>query len=485
MEMTLSRFSPPLLWKHFEKITTIPHGSGNEAPLAEYILEFAKEKGWKTVQDKTGNLVVRVPASTGKESSPVTVVQGHLDMVCEKNSDVDHDFERDPLKLKIEGDILRAHGTSLGADNGIGVAAALAVAEEKEVIHGPLELLFTVEEETGLTGAVGLNPKLISGRRLLNLDSEETGSFTIGCAGGGDTVVSLPLNFTAAVPGKEFFTVSVGGLRGGHSGIDIHEGRGNANKILGRILWRALQGMKLVVGDIQGGSKRNAIPREARALIGVPKERTAAFKRGVKRESEAIRTELGKVEPGFRVEVKPADQVPSRVVHAKEGKKALNLLLAFPHGVESMSKDIEGLVETSTNLATVRMEKRNLVIGFCSRSSIASALQSMKDRIRAAAEIAGASVEEPQGYPGWKPNLESSLLKKAVEVHKEVFGKEPALKAIHAGLECGLIGEKIPGMDMISFGPKIEHPHSPEERLSIHSVESFWKLLTALLKALA
>ncbi len=483
--MTINDLEPKALWKHFDEIRKIPHGSGNEAGLRKYILECAMEKNLETQSDQAGNVVVRVPAAQGHENAPGIVLQGHMDMVCEKNSDVKHDFTKDPIQLERSGDWITAKGTTLGSDNGIGLAAALAVMDSEDIAHGPLELLFTVDEEVGLTGAGQLMPGFVKGRMLLNLDSEELGALYVGCAGGGDSTLHLPIVVVESPGDQQGFRVKVLGLRGGHSGIDIHEQRGNAIKILARILWKTARNSAFHIARLNGGNKRNAIPREAEAILLLHPSDADAVKKSMEVEAADIKVELGGKEPEFMVEIKPVEKAPEQVMDEISQETLLNLLLAMPHGVEVMSYDIPGLVETSNNLATIATEGAKVTIGTSSRSSISHALQAIRDRIRSVGELSGASVEENEPYPGWKPNLESELMAVTKRVYKNVFGGEPELKAIHAGLECGIIGEKFPGMDMMSIGPEIEHPHSPEERVNIPSVEQFWKLLKAVMEELA
>ena len=483
--MSLSGLEPKVLWKHFEKIISIPHCSGNEAQLGEYLLSFAKSKKLEAEKDTNGNVVIRVPATKGHENSLTVVLQGHMDMVGEKNSDVDHDFLKDPIKVKFDGDWLKAQGTTLGADNGIGLAAALAMIEAADVVHGPLEILATVDEEVGLTGAGKLGAGFLKGETMLNLDSEELGAVYIGCAGGGDSTTRLPVSTTDAPVGTKAYQLKVSGLRGGHSGIDIHEQRGNAIKIIARLLAKAMRTQPCHLAGINGGNKRNAIPREAVAQLMVLETEVDDLSKLLNDELVRIREELGGREKNLTSVLEPAEETYGKVMDNASQTTLLRLLLAIPHGVEAMNYDIEGLVETSNNLATISTGAGEGVIGTSTRSSISSALQALRDRIRAVGELAGAAVKENEPYPGWKPNLDSNILSVVKKVHAREFGKEPEMKAIHAGLECGIIGEKFPGMDMISFGPWIEHPHSPEERVNIPSVGSFWKLLVAVLGELA
>lgn len=483
--MSLSGLEPKNLWKHFDKIRSIPHCSGSEARLGEYLIAYAKGKDLDVAKDANGNVVIRVPASPGREKAPTVVLQGHMDMVCEKNSDVVHDFAKDPIQLEFQGEWLKAKGTTLGSDNGIGLAASLAIIDSKEVVHGPLELLFTVDEEVGLTGAGKLKSGFVTGSMLLNLDSEELGALYIGCSGGGDTTLKLPANFIDNPAGTKGFVLRVTGLRGGHSGIDIHEQRGNAIKILSRILWKASRSQPVHIVSMKGGNKRNAIPREAEAELMVLETAVDDLSEIVGDEAAKINEELGRREINLSVRLEPSERGFGRVMDAASQRALLSLLVALPHGVAAMSYDIPGLVETSNNLATIAMGGAEVVIGLSTRSSISSALRALRDSIRTIAELAGASVEENEPYPGWKPNLDSKLLAVVKAVHLREFGKEPELKAIHAGLECGIIGEKFPGMDMVSFGPWIEHPHSPDERVNIPSVEKFWRLLSAVVGELA
>jgi dipeptidase D len=483
--MVLNALAPKELWKHFDKMLTIPHCSGNEEQLAEYLLSYSKGKNLEAEKDANGNVVIRVPATPGHEEAPVVVLQGHMDMVGEKNSDIDHDFFKDPIPVKLDGEWVTAKGTTLGADNGIGLAAALAIIESEGVVHGPLELLFTVDEEVGLTGAGKLEPGFLNGKMMLNLDSEELGAVYIGCSGGGDSTITLPFETVDAPAGTKAFVLKVSGLKGGHSGIDIHENRGNAIKILARVLLEALKTQPCHLAGLGGGSKRNAIPREAEAELMVLETGVEELAEIIGTEAAKIKEELGELESDITVVIEPSEQPFTKVLDQKSQETTLGLLRDLPHGVDAMSKDIDGLVETSNNLATVSTSADKFVIGTSTRSSIAEDLQKLRDKIRAISEAAGASVEENTPYPGWKPNLDSELLGIVKRVHEREFGKEPDLKAIHAGLECGIIGEKFPGMDMVSIGPWIEHPHSPGERVNIPSVETFYKLLTAVLAELA
>jgi len=475
---------PKPLWAHFDQILTIPRGSKEEEQMRQYVIGVAERNGLEYDADGAGNVVVRKPGTKGHEHAEVTILQSHLDMVNEKNSDVDHDFSQDAIKPERDGDYLTATGTTLGSDNGIGVATMLAIMEASDLVHGPLELLFTVDEETGLTGAAQLSGEMLQGRRLINLDSEEENAIYVGCSGGADSNLTLPLPTVAASGGSVALRVRLHGMKGGHSGIDIQLQRGNATKLLVRALYAVSLETPFQLADLEGGNKHNAIPREAFATVVLAESDRAAFTTALEHEFSGFQDEYRPAEPDMQLEV-GAVEVPPQVWDAASTAAALRLIDALPHGVMAMSYDIPGLVETSTNLATVAVKDGALAIGLSSRSSIASALTALRQRIRATAQLAGAEVEEGNGYPGWKPNLESQVLGVLKQVHVRELGVEPELKAIHAGLECGLIGEKVPGMDMASFGPQIEFPHSPDERVKIDSVDRFYRVVTATLAELA
>lgn len=484
MNEFLAELKPPSLWRYFGEILKIPRCSGEEKAIGDYIINRAQSLGLERKRDEVGNVVVAKPATPGARSQKRVILQAHLDMVCEKNSEVSHDFSKDPIQVELEGDWLKAKGTTLGADNGLGVAASLAVMESQDLIHGPLEFLFTVDEETGLTGASQLQPDFVKGRLLLNLDSEEEGSFTIGCAGGGDSEIFFPLHRLEGQTGI-LIEVKISGLRGGHSGLDIHLGRANAIKILARLLNIARERLPLGLIHMEGGNKRNAIPREAWALLICDASYYSDAILLFEKEFETIKREYKVSEPEARISIRQVAQFQEEPLAPKSARGLINLLLALPHGVLAMHREIPDLVETSSNLAIIKTESNLAKIICSSRSSVQSALDATRSMIRAIAEMAGADFRQTGGYPGWEPNLSSPLLKVAQRVYESVFGQKPLLKAVHAGLECGLIAEKFPGMDMISFGPTINFPHSPEERVHLPSVEKFWRFLTALLEELA
>ena len=485
MPSTSFELQPTHLWKHFEQILKIPHGSGSEKAFGEHVLAHAKNLNLSASKDKVGNIIVRKPASRGKETSAGVVLQGHLDMVNEKNSSSAHDFAKDPITAEVKDGWMHARGTTLGADNGIGIAAALAVMEDTSLVHGPLEFLFTVEEETGLTGARDIQPGALLGKFLLNLDSEEEGTYTIGCSGGGDSEISLPLKRKASRL-KNAYRLKISGLRGGHSGLDITQGRANALKLLARLLSQAAPRIPLELLKIEGGNKRNAIPREAWADILLDPAKIPAFQAFLDKAGADIRFEYGSVEKEFQGRL---EKIPLKKSDAPLTPASQSALVAFldacPHGVLRMHPEIAGLAETSTNLALIRCAKSKAEIICSSRSPIAPALEAARGMLKSLAGIAGARIRQPESYPGWAPNLQSPLLQTMKDVYRKTFGKEARIVAVHAGLECGIIGEKFPGMDMISLGPTITHPHSPEEGVDIASVGVFWKLLTSALRDLA
>jgi len=480
---TLEGLEPGPLWEHFFAISRIPRCSRNEENVRAYVLDVAARNGCTHETDPTGNTVVRKKATPGMESRPVVVLQAHLDMVCEKNKDTVHDFSKDPVRWKRDGAWMGAEGTTLGADNGIGVAAQLALIEAEDVAHGPLEFLFTVDEETGLTGATGLAADMLEGRTLFNLDSEDEHTIYIGCAGGLDTVLSLPLDTEPVPGGLRAASIRVGGLQGGHSGLEIDRGRGNAIKLLARFLAKEAPLLQARVAHIEGGSKRNAIPRECDAVVCLPPNKLEALKKAA-REFEAVVADEYKVrDPGAYVRVSEEGfEAADRLLLPDLQARLLNLLVCLPHGVITLSPDIPGLVQTSTNLAVITSDEGAIVISTSQRSSVATELVTASDTVAAAGRLAGAHVHHGEGYPGWKPNPDSPILRQAKAVYPSLFGKEPNVTAIHAGLECGIIGDRFPGMDMISFGPTITGAHSPDERVEVASVKRFWDLLVAMLE---
>ncbi|MBM4060691.1 MAG: aminoacyl-histidine dipeptidase [Planctomycetes bacterium] len=469
---------PAGLWGPFLDLSRIPRGSGNETAAAKWFADRARAAGCEVLQDKVGNVLARKKAQKGREGAVPVVLQCHVDMVCEKNEATAHDFRKDPIQVWRDGDMLRARGTTLGADNGIGVASALAVLESKGVAHGPLEVLVTVDEETGMTGAKGLAGGWIKGKWLINLDSEEEGELTIGCAGGVDTVASRTVQFGPA-PAGTALRVKVGGLKGGHSGIDIEKGRANALKVLAQVLDAASGRCQLALASFAGGNKRNAIAREAAAVVVVPAAEEAALRSVVQQQEAAWRGAYGALDPGLAITVAAA--TADRVMTAADAQALVSLVLAGPHGVEAMSPDIPGLVQTSTNLGIVAQNGETFDVCFLSRSAIDASKYALAARIAAACRLAGFVPAESGGYPGWKPEPKSNVVAHIQAVHGKVAGKPMIVKAIHAGLECGLIGENYPGMEMASIGPSMWDVHTPDEHVSISSVGRFWTLLQEIL----
>jgi len=483
MNNELSKLYPGKMWEIFANICDIPHPSKHEEKILAWLKNWAKTHQIEYVQDETGNIIFRKPAAKGYENRVPVILQGHIDMVPQANSDSKHNFVTDPILPRICDDgWVRATGTTLGADNGMGCAAAMAILLDKNLEHGPLEVLVTVDEETGMTGAFGLKPGFIKGDILINLDSEDEGELYVGCAGGMDANFEMEYNIKMTPAGMKGYEIAVTGLKGGHSGMDIVLGRANANKVLARILKKALYHCNISIAAFNGGSLRNAIPREAFAKLAVPENKTSDFEKLMKELSGAIAKEFAGIEPSLNIAWKPID-TPKDVMGTECQLKVVNLVLAIPNGVMRMSDSMPGLVETSTNLAIVKTEKGTLSIANLMRSSVESAKEELADIMRSIAELAHAELELTGGYPGWKPNLESPILKTMLKVYEKKYGKVPEIKAIHAGLECGLFGTAYPNWDMISCGPTIRSPHSPDERVNIESVGKFWDFLVETLKS--
>jgi len=482
MDNAIEGLKPEGVWKYFAEIAKIPRCSKNEAAISKYVLATAQRLGLEAKVDAVGNVVVKKPASPGHEHARRICLQGHLDMVGEKNIDTAHDFARDPIEIMRKDNYLTANGTTLGADNGIAVATNLAIMADKSLEHGPLEFLFTVDEETGLTGANNLQADFLESRTLINLDSEEEGALFVGCSGGRDTVGTWALEFEDAPPKSAAVQVSIRGLKGGHSGLEIDKGRGNALKILNRVLLRlALLGGRL--SSINGGNKRNAIPREADAVLFIPKKSLEAVWAAIEQISAVIKAENAMADPGLAISLTGLpNKRKGKVVKKSLQKKLLQTITALPHGVIKMSADLPGLVETSTNVAIIKTAKKTIELATSQRSSVASEIDEIAEVVRTVFELGGAEVVSGHGYPAWKPDLNSEILKTTKSTYVSLYGKEPEVKAIHAGLECGIIGEKYPGMDMVSFGPTLTGVHTPEEKIYIDTVERFWELLLAILR---
>jgi len=488
MSSPLLDLEPKLLWQHFDGIRQVPRPSKHEEKITEHMEAWAAEKGYEIQKDEAGSMVIRVPATEGHENAQTIVLQGHMDMVCEKNSDVEHDFMTQGIEVEVDGDWVRAKGTTLGADNGIGLAAAMALADDPEVVHGPLEILATVDEETGLTGAKMLDASMINGRILLNLDTEEDGAIYMGCAGGADTDAVMKISRRRGLLGSVPVRLAIRGLAGGHSGLNIIENRGNAIKLATRVLQAALYAdIDVDLVSIDGGSKHNAIPRECFAVCRLDKSAVDAFKEIAESCAKDFHEEFDATDPDLSVEVEEMDDddATRQVLNVHARDRLLRLLDALPHGVQTMSRDVPGLVETSTNMAVVETHENDVTFVTSHRSSVMPALFALRRSVTSNFRQAGAKVSYDEHYPGWQPNPESPILNHAADVFEKLFGHRPEIKAIHAGLECGLLLDKVPGMDAVSMGPQIEGAHSPDEKVQISSTAKFYQHVAALLEDLA
>lgn len=470
----LENLQPQPLWNYFEEICQVPRPSKKEEKIIRFLLDFAERNNLSAKRDGIGNVLITKPAMPGRENAPTVILQSHVDMVCEKNSDKIFNFDTDAIEPLIDGGWVRANGTTLGADDGIGMAAQMAVLTSSDINHGPIECLFTVDEETGLSGAFALEKGFMQGNILLNLDSEDEGELFIGCAGGIDTLAELKVK-REAVPGNSFaLRIMVKGLLGGHSGDDIHKGRGNANKILARFLWMAIRKFGVRIADFNGGNLRNAIAREASAVVIVPQVQKEQLVAELNIFSADVEFEYERTEPNLVVD-HGSTALPSSVLDMESQERLINLLCACPHGVLEMSSRMEGMVETSTNMASVKfIENDKVLITTSQRSEIESRKHFAAEMVRSVFELAGAHVKHSDGYPGWTPNPDSKILSTAVASYEKLFGTKPLVRSIHAGLECGLFLEKYPKLDMVSFGPTLRGAHSPDERIEIESVNKFW-----------
>ncbi|MBO4582361.1 MAG: aminoacyl-histidine dipeptidase [Bacteroidales bacterium] len=483
MAQDILTLKPTNVWKFFHEICQIPHPSKKEQKMGAYLVETGKKMGLETIQDKAGNVLIRKPATKGKENVTPVIFQSHMDMVCEKNADTVFDFEKDAIQPYIDNEWVKAKGTTLGADDGIGMAIALAILEDKEIEHGPIECLFTVDEETGLTGAFALEPDFLKGKMLLNLDSEDEGQFFIGCAGGVDTIATLDYKAEKPNPDMLPYKVTVKGLKGGHSGDDINKNLGNANKILNRVLYHGTYYHDIAIAHIDSGNLRNAIAREGYAIIMVPKYEAKAMEEYVKEFNQTVKNELFTSDAAVEVSMVPTG-MPETVIDDFTQSDLVDAIYACPHGVLAMSQNVENFVETSTNLASIKMDDKKIVITTSQRSSVESKKDDAKNMIAALFGLINADIEHSDGYPGWAPNTDSKALHALRDSYVKLFGKEPLVLAIHAGLECGLIGEKYPEMDMISYGPTLRGVHSPDEKLLIASVQQVWDLTVDFLKSI-
>lgn len=481
MNEEIYKLQPEIVWYYFGEILKIPRPSKKEEKIAKYIIQFGHDHNLETIQDEIGNILIRKPATRGKEKLKPVILQSHLDMVCEKNQDTDHDFEKDPIETYIEDGWVKARGTTLGADDGIGIATQLAILEATDIEHGPVECFFTIDEETGLTGAFGLKPGFLKGNILLNLDSEDEGELFIGCAGGIDTLANLPFKKENIPEDCEALTIRVAGLKGGHSGDDINKGLGNANKILNRILLSGTEKYNIRLSVFDGGNLRNAIAREAYAIVMVPENNKEKFINNIKAFEKVIKAELRITEPDVVITVEPAKK-PSYVMDPDSQYKLINAIYACPHGVIAMSADIPDFVETSTNLASVKTENDFIRITTSQRSSVEPAKKDVCNMVTSVFKLAGAKVTHSDGYPGWTPDPNSEIVALTAKLYQQLFNQAPKVLAVHAGLECGLIGDKYPEMDMISYGPTLRGVHSPDERLNIDTVQKFWDLTLEILK---
>lgn len=478
MSDQIRQIEPQAPWNIFADLNAIPRASKKEQRIAAWVQDFGRKLGLEVLTDSFGNIIIKKPASPGREKSPVTILQGHLDMVHSKNADVTFDFDTQGIDMYVDGDWVRARGTTLGADNGLGVAAILAVLASKDIVHPPLEALFTLDEEQGLGGAKNLGKGLLKGKLLLNLDTEEDHVLTIGCAGGIDTLIDWKYREDAAPDNLKGYSIKVSSLQGGHSGMDINLGRANANKLLARVLQACVPaGVRLAAFD--GGNLRNEIPREATALVTVKNEKR--FAKLLKAISQEIATEYRTPEPNLKVTAMETS-TPAKVMRKGDQAKFLSALRAVTNGVFRMSPEIPGLVEASTNLAKITLQDGQLKIGSLQRSSVESSKSDVAAAFRAPFDLLGAEVELVNEYPGWKPNPSSKIVQKMAGIYEKMFGDKPVIEACHAGLECGIIGQAYPGLDMVSFGPEIVGPHSPDERASIKSFQKFWKYYLEVLK---
>ena len=481
MSKEIINLEPRAVWENFYKLTQVPRPSKKEEKIQAFMVDFGKSLGLVTEKDSVGNILIRKPATPGMENRKGMILQGHLDMVPQKNSGTTHDFERDPIDAWIDGEWVRARGTTLGADNGIGVASAMAVLAAKDLVHGPIEAIFTCDEETGMTGAIGLQPKWLKGDILLNMDSEEEGELYVGCAGGINGNIEFEYDEVIVPDGVQPFKITISGLKGGHSGLDINLGRGNANKLLIRFLKYATRELDVRLADINGGGMRNAIPREAYAIILVQDEDAEHLLDAVKKYESIYQAELGAVEPTLSFTIEKAE-MPKSMIEERVQDDLIDSVYACPNGVIRMSDGMAGMVETSTNLSTIKSQKGVIFVKCLLRSSVESAKDDLVEQVDSAFAMGGAMVSFDGGYPGWKPNMDSQILKQMKEIYESKFGKTPAVLGIHAGLECGILGAVYPNWDMISFGPTMRSPHSPDERVNVPSVLKFWDFLVEVLK---
>lgn len=481
--MSVRSLEPKILWNHFADLNAVPRPSKKEERVRQFMVDFGNKLGLETIVDKVGNVIIKKPASSGMESRKTVILQSHLDMVHQKNSDKVFDFYLQGIEMLVEGDWVRANGTTLGADNGIGVAAIMAVLSSNEIAHPSVEAFFTIDEETGMTGAMQMDGSLFNGEILLNIDTEDDDELSIGCAGGIDTNTSYKYAESAVILNSKIIEISIRGLLGGHSGMDIDKGRGNANKWMARILWEINRLIPIQLVSFDGGSLRNAIPREATAIIAVTSEHANEFQTLFDLRVATLKEEFNKIEPAINIEKKEAKSA-DKAMSNSDFKKIINLLCSVQNGVYRMSPDIEGLVEASSSLARVIIKDGLFTTQSLQRSSVESTKSEVAMTISCAFENIGCEVIQGGEYPGWKPNPNSAILNVMEDLYKEMFNEKPKVKACHAGLECGILGKHLPSVDMISFGPNIRAAHSPDEKVQISSVQKFWKFYLNTLESI-
>ncbi|MBR4156290.1 MAG: aminoacyl-histidine dipeptidase, partial [Bacteroidales bacterium] len=479
--MSIRNLEPKGLWKNFYELTQIPRPSKKEEKVVAFVKEFGEKLGLETIVDSVGNVIIRKPATPGYENRMGVILQAHLDMVPQKNSDKVHDFEKDPIETHIENGWVKANGTTLGADNGVGAAAAMAVLEDNTLVHGPIEALFTIDEETGMTGANALESGVLKGEILINTDSETEGELYVGCAGGIDTCGYFTPKFEEVPAGSKAFQLVVKGLKGGHSGMDIILGRANANKVMNELLAYATEKLDARVADIQGGSLRNAIPRESFVTVTVPEGKAEELTAYVSQFEASTKEKFAAVEPEMSITIAPTE-MPAQVMDKETVANIIEAVAKYPNGVTAMSKDFEGTVETSSNLAIVKLIDGTVMTASLQRSLVDASKEALAAEMRELLEKCGARAESTGSYPGWKPNINSPILHTMKKVYEEKYGKTPKIMVIHAGLECGILGSKYPNWDMVSFGPTLVFPHSPDEALKIDTVPLFWEFMTETLK---
>jgi dipeptidase D len=479
-ELSIDQLQPLAVWKNFKALTQIPRPSGKRDQITHFLVGFGKALGLETFVDDAGNVIIRKPATPGMENKKGIILQAHMDMVPQKNSTVNHNFETDPIETFVDGDWVKANQTTLGADNGIGLASAMAVLQSEDIPHGPVEALFTADEETGMFGAIGLKNGTLKGEILLNLDSEDEGELYVGCAGGIDATIKFAYKPEPVYHGDIAYKISLTGLKGGHSGLDINLGRANANKLLFRLLKYLVSSFEARLASVEGGNLRNAIPREAFAVVTVPDEGKEDFFEAVDEMATIFRSEYASVDDGLKIEVKEVE-LPEGLMPEFVQDDLINGIIGCPNGVIRVIPEMPEVVETSTNLAIVKSTDSEISVSCLVRSSVETMKEDLCSMIESVFSLAGAKVEFTGGYPGWQPRFDSPILQEMKKIYDAKFGRTPEMKVIHAGLECGIIGASIPGLDMISFGPTIRHPHSPDEKVNTPSVEKFWQYLVAIL----